>query len=159
MHVITDEFLVQHFDELEQIRLNLSGVEALALISASLDEPICQKIKAQIHRRIAQMVGIRIEGTEQEIKEVLRRFNHIFDTVTSSSERFYDSRRATEKLYYCRTYWFSKASLLDQLEAVQITVRDLEAQNGELLLEIERLREQLRIMPQPQPHDAVLGGK
>lgn len=106
------------------------------------------------------MVGIRIEGQEQEIEEVLRRFKHIFDLVNSSSGKTYDSRRdAGKKLCYCRAYLYSKNSLLDQLEAAQTHIRDLETQNGELLLEIVRLKEQLGITLKPRPDDVVLGGK
>lgn len=98
---------------------------------------------------------LRIEGTETQIHEALRRLRYVFEVHEAS--KLYGSRSDPEvKFCYLRCYTYAIDSLLDQMEAAHRYIAELEAQNGELGLEIERLKDALGILPKPGPGDAVL---
>lgn len=98
---------------------------------------------------------LRIEGTEVQIHEALRRLRHVFEV--HEAPKLYDSRSdLSVKFCYLRCYTYEIDSLLDQMDAANSYISELEARNGELELEIERLKDLLNILPKPGPGDAVL---
>lgn len=99
---------------------------------------------------------IRIEGTPEQIEEALKRIKHVF-VVSGVSRPFKIDRDPETRLVYLRCYTYRNSdTLLEQLQAAQSDIKDLETKNGELELEVERLQQQLGILPRPRPHDAVL---
>lgn len=98
---------------------------------------------------------MRIEGTKAQIQEALRRLRHVFEV--HEAPKLYDSRSDPEvKFCYLRCYTYEIDSLLDQMEAASNYITELEARNGELELEIKRLKNALDILPKPGKSDAVL---
>ena len=58
---------------------------------------------------------------------------------------------------YYRGHFYQKDTLLDELEANRSYILELEERLGRLLLENEALKQQLGLIPQPEPYDVVLG--
>lgn len=104
-------------------------------------------------------IGIRIEGTEEQIEEAIRRLNHVFEI--HRAHRFYESRSDPEiKFAYVRCYVYRDTdTLLDQLAAANDYINELQIACGERSQEIDRLKEELGLMPKPKPYDAVLSPK
>ena len=102
-------------------------------------------------------LGIRLEGTEEQIEEGYQRLRQVFDI--SNPSRLYDQRNdpsGAVKLCYYRAYLY-QSTLLDRLMAAQRDLEESQQLVGELELEIERLREKLGALPKPKPTDVVLG--
>ena len=107
-------------------------------------------------REPMQSVGIRIEGTSEQVEECLRRLRHV---LFFSRTSWRDSDHPLVKFAYLRAYFYEPDTLLNQLEAAHRDIRHLTEALGEAELEIQRLREKLQQLPKPQPTDAVLGGR
>jgi len=103
-------------------------------------------------------VGVRLEGTEEQLGEALKRLKLVADV---SEPKLYESRRSSEALLlYCRLYFHAdRPSLADQYWASQRQIQEMQELLGESSFEIERLREALNLAPKPRPFDVVLGGK
>ena len=102
-------------------------------------------------------IGIRLEGTAEQIEEMQRRMDRV---IFLSDSKEYPSKHVPGiVLAYYRGYFYEKETILDQLEAAIQDIQALEQRLGELLLENEALKEQLNLIPKPKPYDAVLGGK
>lgn len=103
----------------------------------------------------SKSVGIRIEGTAEQIEETERRLNHV---IWLSDGKQYPSKQCPGlTLVYYRGYFYEKDTLLDQLAAALADLQALEERVGELLQENEALKHELDLLPKPKPYDAVLG--
>ena len=105
------------------------------------------------------MTGIRIEDTPEKCKEVIRRFRHILSV--SSVKGPYESKWSTsgEERWYLRAYADGKDSLFDQFEAAQRDYAELTVKYGDLLKDYNKLKQQLGLLQEPRPYDAVISPK
>lgn len=101
-------------------------------------------------------VGIRIEGTREQLEECLSRLRHV---IFFSRTSFYETECTQVKLVYTRGYLYDPDTLLNQLEAAHTDIQHLTEALGEAELEIQQLKAELGKLPKPQPTDAVLGGQ
>lgn len=108
-------------------------------------------------RQPMKSVGIRIEGTVDQIGECLRRLSHVLFFSRPASWR--DTDNPLVKLAYLRGYFYDPDTLLNQLEAAHRDIQHLTEALGEAELELQRLKEKLQQLPKPQPYDAVLGSR
>lgn len=101
-------------------------------------------------------IKIRIEGTEKQIEEAIRRLGHVF--VVHRAPQLYESRSDPRiKFAYTRCYAYRDTdTLLDQLVAANDSLIELQIACGERSQEIDRLKEELGLIPKPRPFDAIL---
>jgi hypothetical protein len=105
----------------------------------------------------SKSVGIRIEGSIDQLKETYRRLRHVIEL--SGGKEYPSKENPNTKLVYYRGYFYEKDTLLDQLEAAIADLRLLEQEIAELKQEKAELKRQLGLIPQPRPYDVVLGTK
>jgi hypothetical protein len=100
-------------------------------------------------------IGIRVEGTAEQLQEAYRRLRHVIEV--STPKEYNSQKNPNVKLNYYRGYFYEKDTLLDQLEAAMSDLRRLEEQLRHLEQENAELKRQLGLVPQPRPYDVVLG--
>lgn len=108
-------------------------------------------------RQPMQSVGVRLEGTVEQIEEASRRLSHVLFFYRPASWR--DTDNPQVKLAYLRAYFYTPDTLLNQLEAADRDIQHLTEALGEAELEIQGLKEKLQQLPKPRPYDAVLGSR
>lgn len=102
-------------------------------------------------------VGIRLEGTPEQLDEAFRRLRKVFHF---NEGRRYQSRQDPQvQLAYCRAYTYEPATLFNRVETLEAQLQELAEKLGEVELENERLKAQLKLVPTPKPTDVVLGSK
>lgn len=106
------------------------------------------------------MTGIRIEGSEADIQEVLKRFEYILP-ISRVAPKLYPSRQDPNiKFCYLRLYINDrdKYDLHSRFLSMQDDIQKYQTEQVELLAKIRELERQLGVLPHPKPYDAVLGG-
>lgn len=100
-------------------------------------------------------IGIRLEGTPEQIDEALRRLKYIFCFY---EPKFFDSQKFEGvKLVYLRAYVYERVTLPDLLHSAESQISQLEYDNYQLHQRVDELLDELGRLPKPQPTDAVLG--
>lgn len=103
-------------------------------------------------------IGVRLEGTEPQLIEGVRRLKQVF-TLAVSNKLYQSQFNPDTKAQYFRAYCYpdSDQCLLEQLEAAHRRNQELEEIIGEQELEIERLMQKLGELRSPEKFDVVLG--
>lgn len=107
-----------------------------------------------------QSTKIRLQGTEAQIEEAIRRLRHVFEV--SNVSQLYDERSDPDgavKFCYLRVYAREKVTLLDQLIAAHADFNELHEETHELRMRVRELETKLGLLPTPHPQDVVLSPK
>lgn len=104
---------------------------------------------------VYKAVGLRLEGTLEQVEEALRRIGPV---MTLQYRKIYPHLEPDLVYAYTRAYFKDKEmSIFDALEAAQRDIQHLEEELREADRQIERLKKELGILPEPRPGDVVLG--
>ena len=107
------------------------------------------------------MSGIRIEGSEADIQEILKRLEYVLP-ISKVATKLYPSRTDPNiKFCYLRVYIYNEGrdDLHSRFLAAQRDIQEYQMEKVELLANISELESQLGILPQPKPYDVVLGDR